>query len=107
MAKIQDKTARCEGRDGTRLFYRRYTPVKERFRVVISHGRREHSGRYGHVVDTLCPMGACLWIHDHRGHGRSRGRRGHINDVDDCLKDLNVAINPLQAVPFFMAFIFA
>ena len=92
MAAIQEKTARFDGSDGTTRFYRKYIPEKERFRVVISHGLGEHSGRYGHVADTLCPMGACLWIHDHRGHGQSHGKRGHINDFDDYLQDLKLVI---------------
>lgn len=92
MAGIQEESARFEGSDGITLFFRKYIPRKERFRVVISHGLGEHSGRYKHVVDTLCPMGACLWIHDHRGHGRSQGKRGHINAFNDYLQDLNILI---------------
>lgn len=90
MADIQEKTARFEGSDGTSLFYRNYLPEKERFRVVISHGLGEHSGRYGHVVDALCPMGASLWVYDHRGHGRSHGKRGHVNDFDEYVQDLKM-----------------
>ncbi|MEE4112485.1 MAG: alpha/beta hydrolase [Desulfobacteraceae bacterium] len=92
MTGTHEETDRFESGDGTTLFYRKYTPEKERFRVVVSHGLGEHSGRYGHVVDTLCPMGASLWIHDHRGHGRSQGKRGHINEFDDYLKDLKALI---------------
>lgn len=90
MAHIQENNARFEGIDGTGLFYRNYIPEKERFQVVISHGLGEHSGRYGHVVDALCPMGASVWIHDHRGHGRSQGKRGHVNDFDDYIQDLKM-----------------
>ena len=90
MADTQENTARFEGSDGTSLFYRNYIPEKERFQVVISHGLGEHSGRYGHVVDALCPMGASLWIHDHRGHGRSQGKRGHVNDFNDYVQDLKI-----------------
>ena len=92
MAGTREETDRFESSDGTALFYRKYAPGTERFRVVVSHGLGEHSGRYGHVVDTLCPMGASLWIHDHRGHGRSQGKRGHINDFDDYIQDLNILI---------------
>jgi alpha-beta hydrolase superfamily lysophospholipase len=38
-------------------------------------------------------MGASLWIHDHRGHGRSQGKRGHVNDFDDYLRDLKIMID--------------
>ena len=99
MADIQENTDQFLGGDGTTLFYRKYVPETERFRVVISHGLGEHSGRYGHVVDTLCPMGASLWIHDHRGHGRSQGKRGHINDFDDYLQDLKKLIEKARTDP--------
>ncbi len=93
MAEIQEKTATALGIDSTTLFYRKFLPEKERFRVVVSHGLGEHSGRYTHVVDTLCPMGASVWISDHRGHGQSQGNRGHVNDFNDYVQDLNILID--------------
>ncbi len=93
MADIEEITAGFEGRYGTALFYRKFIPGKERFRVVVSHGLGEHSGRYGHVADTLCPMGASLWIHDHRGHGLSQGKRGHVNEFNDYVHDLKTLID--------------
>ncbi|MBC2711251.1 MAG: lysophospholipase [Desulfosarcina sp.] len=92
MADIEEKNARFDGFDGTTLFYRTFIPEKERFRVVVSHGLGEHSGRYTNVVGTLCPMGASLWIHDHRGHGQSQGKRGHVNDFGEYVQDLKTLI---------------
>jgi alpha-beta hydrolase superfamily lysophospholipase len=92
MADIEQTSCTVQGIDGTTLFYRRFIPRKKRFRVVISHGLGEHSGRYAHVVDSLCPMGASLWIHDHRGHGQSQGKRGHVNDFADYVQDLSILI---------------
>ncbi|MFO7713561.1 lysophospholipase [Desulfosarcina sp.] len=92
MAAIQEKTATFHGSDGTTLFFRQHIPENERFRVVISHGLGEHSGRYGHVAKTLCPMGGALWIHDHRGHGQSQGKRGHVNEFNDYVDDLKTFI---------------
>lgn len=97
MAGIEQKTANFKGADGAALFYRQFVPEKERFRVVVSHGLGEHSGRYANMVDTLCPMGAALWIHDHRGHGRSQGKRGHVNDFNDYVRDLNLLIAMARA----------
>jgi alpha-beta hydrolase superfamily lysophospholipase len=96
MADIEQKTATFKGLDGTTLFYRQFIPEKERFQVVVSHGLGEHSGRYANLVETLCPMGASLWIHDHRGHGRSQGKRGHISDFTDYLRDLNLLIEMVR-----------
>jgi alpha-beta hydrolase superfamily lysophospholipase len=96
MTGSNEKTVRFEGRDGSTLFCRHHVPEKEKFRVVISHGLGEHSGRYGHVVDTLGPMGASLWIPDHRGHGLSQGKRGHVNDFDEYVQDVRMLIETVR-----------
>lgn len=88
MAHIEEKAGKFKSSDGTCLFYRQMKAGEERFRVVVSHGLGEHSGRYGHVVDTLGPMGASVWLLDHRGHGQSQGKRGHVNHFDEYVADL-------------------
>lgn len=92
MTNVEEKADWAEGFDATTLFYRTFIPEKERFRVVVSHGLGEHSGRYTNVVQTLCPLGASVWIHDHRGHGRSQGNRGHVNEFNDYVRDLKILI---------------
>ena len=93
MADLKEQTHWSENDDGTRLFYRTITTPNERFRVVASHGLGEHSGRYGHVAGRLVPMGASLWIPDHRGHGQSTGKRGHVNDFSDYVNDLKQVVD--------------
>lgn len=88
----EEKRDRFTGKDGASIFYRRFIPEKPRFRVVVSHGLGEHSGRYGNVAEALCPLGASLWIHDHRGHGRSQGKRGHVSDFNDYVHDLKTMV---------------
>ena len=56
--------------------------------VVVAHGVNEHLGRYGGVVEALTEAGFSVVGHDHRGHGRSEGRRGHVADFDDYARDL-------------------
>jgi len=97
MASIQEQTDHFKSSDGTRIFYRRMIPEIARFQIVISHGLGEHSGRYGHVVDALCPLGAAIWIADHRGHGNSRGKRGHVNDFNDYVGDLKRLVSMAAA----------
>jgi len=93
----KEKKDRFTGRDGKSIFYRRLIPEKQRFRVVVSHGLGEHSGRYGNLAEALSPFGASLWIHDHRGHGRSQGKRGHIRDFNDYVHDLKTMVSMAAA----------
>jgi acylglycerol lipase len=57
--------------------------------VVLAHGASEHSGRYEHVAEGLNQRGYSLWALDHRGHGRSGGRRVLIERFDDLIADLD------------------
>lgn len=74
--------------------------------VLLCHGLGEHSGRYGNVVDALTPDGWAVYALDHRGHGRSGGRRAHLDGYADWLADLDtfrrhvVALHP--GLPVFL-----
>ena len=56
--------------------------------VLVAHGLGEHGGRYRNVIDRLLPLGHPVFLLDHRGHGRSGGKRGHINSFSEYLDDL-------------------
>lgn len=56
--------------------------------VVLVHGLGEHTGRYAHVAEHLTGLGWDVRGFDHRGHGRSAGRRGDIAEPDSLLRDL-------------------
>ncbi len=60
--------------------------------VVIVHGIGEHSGRYEHVAQRFAADGATVYALDHAGHGRSEGKPGLIEDVDDLAADLGAVI---------------
>ena len=60
----------------------------DRGTVVIVHGLGEHSGRYAHVVEALNRARWSVVTYDHRGHGRSPGKRGAIPHADALLDDL-------------------
>lgn len=56
--------------------------------AVLVHGLGEHIGRYAHVAEHLVAQGWDVRGFDHRGHGRSGGRRGDIAAPDSLLCDL-------------------
>jgi alpha-beta hydrolase superfamily lysophospholipase len=65
--------------------------------VLIVHGLGEHHARYAHVA---AQMNAWRWNvvgYDHRGHGRSDGARGRLNESDDLLRDLALVVDRVRA----------
>src|SRR4029453_8044204 len=51
--------------------------------VLVVHGLAEHSGRYASTAAVLAGAGFAVHALDYRGHGRSDGRRVHVDDVAD------------------------
>ncbi|HPI94311.1 MAG TPA: lysophospholipase [Deltaproteobacteria bacterium] len=74
--------------DGTPLYWKAWLPEGSPKAVVhVIHGYAEHIERYGNVVNELVPAGCAVFGDDHRGHGRSPGRRGHVKSFQDFIDD--------------------
>lgn len=56
--------------------------------MLLVHGMAEHSARYDHVGAALSERGIDVLSFDLRGHGRSGGRRGHVDAFDTFLDDV-------------------
>ncbi len=82
------QTGTFQSKDGTKIFYQAWVPESPKGVVIIVHGILEHSDRYQNVVNTLVPEGYAVWAFDHRGHGRSEGRRAYVDRFEDFLVDL-------------------
>jgi lysophospholipase len=66
--------------------------------VVMVHGYAEHCGRYREVAAVLTGAGFAVVGFDVRGHGRSTGRRGHVDRFAEYLDDLDAAIGQARAL---------
>ena len=64
--------------------------------IVISHGLAEHGGRYQGLAERLVSEGYAVYALDHRGHGRSDGRRANIDRFDYLVSDLGTFIGRAQ-----------
>ncbi len=87
-------------RDGLNLFVRHWPLAGVRPApcvAILVHGLGEHSGRYEHVAASLNQQGWAVVGYDHRGHGRSPGKRGVLNEDDDFLHDLAAIIDTTRA----------
>ena len=77
--------ATFQTRDGLALRLTDWPVAQPRARMLLVHGLGEHSGRYAAVAGDLNALGISVRAFDHRGHGKSGGRRG-VNGKDaDCL----------------------
>ncbi len=56
---------------------------------MLAHGASEHAGRYAHVAEAFNERGYSVWALDHRGHGRSGGRKVYVEHFDHLLDDLH------------------
>ncbi|MFW2336374.1 alpha/beta hydrolase [Ilumatobacter sp.] len=75
--------------DGLTIFRRSWLPDGDpRAAVMLVHGLGEHSGRYAHVADRLTASGYAVHALDHRGHGRSEGKRVYVKSYDEFMADL-------------------
>lgn len=78
------------GRRGTRIVYDVWTPdVPVTGLLVLSHGLGEHARRYDHVIAELGKLGLVVYAPDHRGHGRSGGKRLELKSWSDYVVDLH------------------
>jgi acylglycerol lipase len=66
--------------------WRPETPAKAA--VCLVHGLGEHTGRYEHVARKLTENGYALIGCDLRGHGITRGPRGHYPSFEQVMQDV-------------------
>lgn len=88
------------------LFRRGWLPQHPHAAIVLVHGFGEHSGRYEHVGRWLASRGFAVHAYDHLGHGRSTGRRGHVEHFDQYLDDLDCMLTriseEMEGLPLFV-----
>ncbi|HHV17803.1 MAG TPA: alpha/beta hydrolase [Thermoanaerobacterales bacterium] len=92
--------------DGTEIFYRKDIPKTIRAIVVIVHGLCEHLGRYDYVTQKFNDKGLGVYRFDNRGHGKSGGERGYVenfqNFFDDADKAVDLVLAEHEDLPVFM-----
>jgi alpha-beta hydrolase superfamily lysophospholipase len=84
--------------DGCELHVEHFTPVgSPRLVLVMVHGFGAYCGLYRHVAASLKAQGVAVTGFDSRGHGRSQGRRGHVDHFDDYHVDLSRVVQAARA----------
>lgn len=78
------------GKGGVEIFFQKWVVQKAKAVLILVHGIGEHSGRYGNLLKSLAGKNISVFALDHRGHGRSEGKRGHIDSFMDYIYDLKL-----------------
>jgi len=84
-----------DGVGGVRIVYDVWTPGVTSGPagvVVLAHGYAEHARRYDHVAARFGEAGLLTYALDHRGHGRSGGKRVFLRDISEYTADFHTLV---------------
>lgn len=82
--------------DGKELYINKQFPTYPKAVALIVHGMSEHQGRYDYLASRLLSREIAVYRFDHRGHGRSEGRRTYIPDYGDFIQDIHAAVKMIK-----------
>jgi len=89
MASANVRNENFTSTDGTNIFYKCVTSEANKKLLLLSHGLGEHSDRYKHVINFFSDLCFDVYAIDHRGHGRSGGKRGHVLSFNNYIDDFH------------------
>jgi alpha-beta hydrolase superfamily lysophospholipase len=82
-----------DGLGGVRIVYDVWTPeTAPKAVLVLSHGLGEYARRYDHVAQRFGQAGLATYALDHRGHGRSGGKRVLVRDIHEYTADFDTLV---------------
>lgn len=82
-----------DGVGGVRIVYDTWVPAGAPIgAVILAHGLGEHARRYDHVAARFGEAGLITYALDHRGHGRSGGKRAYVRSINDYTGDFGTLV---------------
>ena len=93
------KSGTFPGEGNVQIHWQCWLPeAKPRAIVVIAHGVSEHADRYSHVGRAgSSGEGYAVYALDHRGHGRSGGKRAVVDRLARAVADVDTLIGMARA----------
>ena len=78
--------------DGLNIYAKDWSVSAPKAVFVLVHGMGEHINRYNHVAKFVNDNHIAMIGNDHRGHGKSDGKRGHFRQYEDYLEEVDTLI---------------
>lgn len=74
-----------------------WTPIEQpKYVIAVIHGMGEHIGRYRNMAQYWTSKNAAVIGHDHIGHGKSEGKRGHIFSIKELLSGVEDLVSRIN-----------
>jgi len=92
--------------DGIELFFVTDLPKNMKAIIIIIHGGAEHQARYDYITMQFNKFDYGVCRFDNRGHGRSGGKRGYIDNFHNFIDDADLIVELVKEeysyLPVFM-----
>jgi len=94
--------------DNLNIYAQGWEPEKVPAKAVVClvHGLSEHTSRYVHVAEAFTNHGILLFGADLRGHGLSKGKRGHFPSIELVMQDMDILLEQARkrypGLPLFL-----
>lgn len=87
-----------ESADGTKLAYRAWPRSDAEISFAVVHGLGDHSRRYERFALGMARHGFATFAVDLRGHGKSAGRRGHVDSWNQWTDDVAAFVSHVENI---------
>jgi alpha-beta hydrolase superfamily lysophospholipase len=84
--------------DGTRLSYRAWPKAGAEVTFAVVHGLGDHARRYERFAQAMTRYGLGTFAVDLRGHGKSAGRRGHVDRWSQWTEDVAAFVKYVEGI---------
>ena len=97
-AEVAASEGSVDSVDGTKIAYRAWPVAGASATFAVVHGLGEHSGRYERFAQGMAKHGFGTFAVDLRGHGKSRGPRGHVDSWSQWTDDVSAFVARVASV---------
>jgi acylglycerol lipase len=87
-----------ESADGTKLSYRAWPRSGAEVSFAVVHGLGDHARRYERFALGMARHGYATFAVDLRGHGKSAGRRGHVDRWSQWIDDAAAFVAHVESI---------